>query len=147
MLPSGRRTARLTYLSLLAGTIALGLASRRYADALPAAVATYAGDTLWAAAVYWGLGLVSEGRTAGRRAAMALAIAVAVELTQLYHAPWLDALRATRLGGWLLGFGFLWSDLACYAAGVGAAFALERLLAPSRRLARSPQAAQRAGTP
>jgi len=42
-------------------------------------------------------------------------------VSQLYHAPWLDAVRATRPGALALGQGFLWSDLACYAAGVGAA--------------------------
>ncbi|MGC1717640.1 MAG: DUF2809 domain-containing protein [Isosphaeraceae bacterium] len=36
----------------------------------------------------------------------------------MYHAPWIDSIRQTTLGGLILGFGFLWSDLACYAVGV-----------------------------
>ncbi|MCY7330065.1 MAG: DUF2809 domain-containing protein [Saprospiraceae bacterium] len=36
---------------------------------------------------------------------------------QLYHAPWMDGLRVTRLGGLILGFGCLWSDLGCYTLG------------------------------
>ncbi len=51
-------------------------------------------------------------------AGMALAVSVAVEISQLYHAPWIDSIRQTTLGGLILGFGFLWSDLACYLVGV-----------------------------
>ncbi len=47
-----------------------------------------------------------------------MAFSVAIELSQLYHAPWIDSIRQTTLGGLILGFGFLWSDLACYAVGV-----------------------------
>ena len=43
---------------------------------------------------------------------------VLVEAGQLYKAPWLDSIRRTTLGGLALGFDFVWSDLACYAAGV-----------------------------
>ena len=48
-----------------------------------------------------------------------MSFSVAIELGQLYHAPWIDSIRQTTLGGLILGFGFLWSDLACYAVGVG----------------------------
>ena len=127
---SGRRRA--SSLVLLAITIALGLASRRFASELPSFVARYAGDTLWASAAYWALGVASPGLAMRARATIALAIAVAVELSQLYHAPWLDAIRRTRPGAWLLGFGFLWSDLACYVVGVILAVAIDRALRRSR---------------
>ena len=44
---------RLLTAPLLLLTIALGLASRRYADALPQFIVPYAGDALWAAMVFW----------------------------------------------------------------------------------------------
>ena len=50
---------------------------------------------------------------------------VAVELSQLYHAPWIDSIRHTTIGGLILGFGFLWSDLACYSLGVGLGVLIE----------------------
>jgi Protein of unknown function (DUF2809) len=50
---------------------------------------------------------------------LAMACAIAVKLSQLYHAPWIDSIRHTTLGGLILGFDFVWSDLACYALGVG----------------------------
>ncbi len=40
--------------------------------------------------------------------------------------PWIDSVRQTTIGGLILGFGFLWSDLACYAAGVGLGVVIER---------------------
>ena len=54
-----------------------------------------------------------------------MAFSVAIEISQLYHAPWIDSIRRTTLGGLILGFGFLWSDLACYAVGVGLGVIIE----------------------
>jgi hypothetical protein len=108
-------------------TIWLGLGSRRYASALPGFVATYAGDTLWASALFWFLGLILIRMSTARVAAMALGLSLLVELSQLYHAPWIDSVRRTTIGGLILGFGFLWSDLACYAVGVGLGVVLERI--------------------
>ena len=116
---------RMMTAALLAATLASGLASRRFRHVLPHAIAEYGGDTLWAAAVFFGLRLV---RPTARRhviAAAALAIAVAVELSQLAHPPWLDALRHQPGAGLILGYGFLASDLFCYAAGVAFAWGLD----------------------
>ena len=68
---------------------------------------------------------------------LAMAFSVAIELSQLYHAPWIDSIRQTTLGGLILGFGFLWSDLACYAAGVGIGVILELIVLPARNPRRS----------
>jgi hypothetical protein len=124
--------ARLGYIALLLLTIGLGLASRHWANALPGFVGTYVGDALWACAVYWAVAVVSPRARHIRRGLVALAIAVAVEVSQLFHPAWLDAIRATALGGRILGFGFLWSDLVSYVAGVGLAVLLDQLV--SRRV-------------
>ena len=58
------------------------------------------------------------GRPVLARAAISLALAFLVEVSQLYHAPWIDSLRQTTLGGLVLGFGFLWTDLVCYSVGI-----------------------------
>ena len=39
-------------------------------------------------------------------------------LSQLYQPPWIHRLRDTSLGALALGFGFKWTDLLCYTAGV-----------------------------
>jgi hypothetical protein len=123
-----RRSRAAGAVALLA-TVALGLASRQpLAAALPRGVAVYAGDTLWAAMVFWLLGLLRpRGRTAVLAGA-ALALCAAVEVSQLYHAPWLDAARATRLGALAFGQGFVATDLLCYAAGVAGAALVDRAL-------------------
>jgi hypothetical protein len=49
---------------------------------------------------------------------MALTFALGVEFSQLYHAPWIDAVRATLPWRPLLGSSFNWPDLPAYAVGV-----------------------------
>lgn len=113
---------------LLALTCLMGLGSRRYAAHLPALVATYGGDTCWALALFLFLRMILPRIATGRVAALALFLSLLDELSQLYHAPWIDAVRRTRLGGLILGFGFLWSDLLCYAVGVGLGVAISRMV-------------------
>ena len=108
--------------------IALGLGARRYRAWLPEFIADYAGDTLWAAMVYLLVSFCCPSCRVSTRATVALAIAFAVEVSQLYHQPWIDQIRATTVGGLVLGHGFLWSDLLCYSTGIAVAAILELLL-------------------
>ena len=108
--------------------VALGLASRRYGDVLPQFIAEYAGDTLWALMVFLGICILWPGSSAWRAAVAALLISYCVEVSQLYHAAWIDTLRRTTLGRLTLGSGFLWSDLVCYTAGAAAGVVLDRAL-------------------
>ncbi len=117
--------SRGSYLGLVVGTALLGLASRQFRSEMPWFVAEYAGDTLWAAMVYLIAAMIWRNASAGRLAGGAFGFSLAVELSQLYQAQWINALRATRLGGLVLGFGFLWSDLVCYAAGVALAVGVD----------------------
>jgi hypothetical protein len=128
MLPVHRRS-RALYLLLAVATVALGLASRRFGGGLPRFVVAYVGDVLWAAMVYLLIAAAWRTASTGRVAAGAAIFSLAIELSQLYHAPWIDAVRQTRIGGLVLGFGFLWSDLACYAVAIALAAALDRVLA------------------
>ena len=131
MLRTAKRSTTHTLL-LLVGTVALGLASRRYPSVLPTFVALYAGDVLWASMVFWVLTLLRPNGEGRHLAAIAFAIAVVVEGSQRYHAPWLDALRASPFGALALGQGFLWSDIACYATGAGLAALVDVMVRRSR---------------
>lgn len=119
---------RFVYLACVASVVALGLGSRRFGAYLPAFVAQYTGDTLWALMVFLGLGVIAPTTPTSRRAGLALVASYAVEVSQLYHAPWLDSLRHTRIGGLVLGFGFLWSDILCYTVGVVTGAGIEVVL-------------------
>jgi len=122
-LRGGRR--RFAWLALLAVTILLGLGSRRFGARLPNFVAAYAGDTLWATAAFLGIGLALMRASTGRVALMAMILSVLVETSQLYKAPWIDSIRRTTLGSLVLGHDFVWSDLACYAVGIGLGILIE----------------------
>ena len=105
------------FLSAVA-VVFVGLASRRYQAALPKFVGEYAGDTLWALMLSLLVSTLVANRTVISRATMSLVLAFLVEISQLYHAPWIDSIRNTTLGGLVLGFGFLWTDLVCYTVGI-----------------------------
>ena len=120
---------RCLYLGAAVIVGALGLASRRFGPYLPVFVSTYAGDTLWALALFLLLGVAWPGASTRVRGTMALAASYAVEVSQLYHAPWIDAIRSTRVGGLVLGFGLLWSDLVCYTVGVALGVAIDAVAA------------------
>jgi Protein of unknown function (DUF2809) len=122
-----RRRNPVLWLAMIALASFLDIGSRRYAHALPGFIATYAGDTLWALAAFLGFGLVLPRASTLRVALLAITFSVLIETSQLYHAPWIDSIRHTTLGGLILGFSFVWSDLVCYAVGVGLGVCAETL--------------------
>ena len=109
---------RFVYFISAAVVVIVGLASRRYRGQLPQFVADYTGDTLWALMLFLLISFLLAGQPILVRAVLSLALAFLVEISQLYHAPWIDSIRQTTLGGLVLGFGFLWTDLICYSVGV-----------------------------
>lgn len=110
---------RTRFVYFIAATVVVfaGLASRRCSELLPEFLAEYAGDALWALMLFL-LASSLAGWPVLVRAAISLALAFLVEISQLYHAHWIDAIRQSTLGGLVLGFGFLWTDLVCYSVGV-----------------------------
>ena len=127
------RRARLRSLGLLVATIALGLATRSGHAWIPEPIARFGGDTLWACALFWSLRLVWPRTSTLRIASFAAVLSLAVELSQLSSAGWLEAIRATRLGMLAIGNGFLYSDLLCYAVGIALAFGIDRQLGRKAR--------------
>jgi hypothetical protein len=117
---------RWIYIGLVILTIILGLATRKNAHHLPRIIGEYAPDALWAAMIYWLVAGVFQRLPVSRVVAISLAICYLDEISQLYHAPWIDAIRHTTLGGLVLGFGFLWSDIICYTVGVACAAGFDR---------------------
>lgn len=117
---------RIIYFLLIMITIALGISSRKFGSYLPAFFREYAGDTLWALMVFLGIGFWFSKISTGKAMAAALLFSYAIEFSQLYQAEWINALRHTALGGLVLGFGFLWSDLVCYTVGVLAGGLIEK---------------------
>ena len=105
---------RFQSLTIALTLIPIGLATRQYGNEW---MKLYVGDVLWAAMIYWGFKFLFA-QEPKRTAFYALIFCFLIEFSQLYHAPWIDQIRNNRLGGLVLGFGFLWSDLVCYLVGV-----------------------------
>ena len=111
------------YLFLLILVIGLGLASRM--DFVPAWIFPYLGDAFYALMIYIGTGFIFPKMKAIHVFLLATSICYLIEISQLYQAPWINQIRNTRLGGLILGYHFLWSDLASYAVGAGIGFSGE----------------------
>ena len=118
---------RLPYLCALLALCALGLLMRRRNAVSPDFFTMYFPDTAWTMAVYCAVGLVFC-KDARLHFPAALGVSFLVELSQLWHPPFLETLRATTLGGLVLGYGFLWSDLVCYIVGAGICAVAETIL-------------------
>ena len=122
--------------------IALGLASRKFPSLFPTIFGKYPGDALWALMVFVGLAFVKPEASAARLSVLALAISCAIEFSQLYQSPWLNAVRSTTIGHLVLGSAFSWFDIAAYAVGVLVGLLVDALLVEvahiraSRRLTR-----------
>ena len=114
--PSSRN--RVLYAALAVAVVAAGLLWRSGLIPLPHWLSNYGGDALWALMVFVGCGFLLPRASTGMIALMALAFSWGVELSQLYHAPWIDTIRATLPGRLVLGNTFNWPDLAAYAVGI-----------------------------
>jgi Protein of unknown function (DUF2809) len=123
---------RISYLIAAIAVALLGLSSRRYSRLLPELLGSYAGDILWALMVFLGIGMLFPRWSTMRVTVTTLLFAYSIELSQLYHATWLDQIRHTRAGGLILGYGFLWSDLLCYGIGVAVGSILEKVVRGGR---------------
>ncbi|MDB5310210.1 MAG: hypothetical protein JWO38_4412 [Gemmataceae bacterium] len=122
--------SRPVYAAGALAVIAVGLWCRSETAGLPWPVAKYLGDALWGLVLFLGIGFLLPRLPTGSAAGLAAAFAVAVEVSQLYHAPWFDAVRGTRPGGLVLGTPaatFAWADIAAYLAGVAAGASAERV--------------------
>lgn len=122
---------RIVYGWLTISVLLIGLVSRRFLGEF-SFVKLYVGDGLWALMVFFGFGFTFSRWSTQAIAAVALGFSFSIELSQLYHAPLIDSLRATRLGGLMLGYTFLWSDLLSYSVGVGVGVVIETLFIPAR---------------
>lgn len=124
---------RLVYAVLIVITIALGLGSRKMSYIFPEFLNVYIGDTLWALMVFIGLGFIFKSFKNRSIACLSFIFCYSIELSQLYQAEWINHIRATTLGGLILGYGFLGSDLLAYAVGIGLGILFELLYKTDKR--------------
>jgi len=119
---------RILQILILLLVITAGIASRKYPQILPSFLGKYPGDALWALAAFVLWGLILPRASSLMVALLAFLTSFIDELSQLYHAPWIDAIRSTSIGHLLLGFSFSWLDILAYAVGVVIGIILELII-------------------
>ena len=122
---------RLRYFVLAIVTIVVGLLVHFDGRVLSFRVRDVLGDALWAMMIVWWMGVALPSVRLSVRGVAAFAVCVAVEFSQRYHTPFLDAARLTVPGQLILGSGYDPRDFLAYAAGVVVALALAHLLLES----------------
>ncbi len=110
------------YFILFIFFIWLAIATRKHPTWFHPFIAEYGGDIIWAGMFLFFLRLFFGRVTLWKLALVNYGLGIADETLQLYHAPWIEATRKTRIGGLLLGFDFVWSDIICYGVGTLLAF-------------------------
>ena len=111
---------RLYYFSALFITLILGILSRKITG-IPFLV----GDVLYAVLIYFGLRFLFIHLKTHKTFLLCLLFCFGIEILQLVQIDWLIAIRKTTLGHYILGEGFLWSDLLCYVIGTLVAFLID----------------------
>ena len=114
------KNSRIRYFILVLIVIALGITSRKIEG-----VPTFFGDTLYAVMVYFGMRMIFINLNLKKTAILALLFCFGIESLQLYDAEWMLEIRRTSLGHYVLGQGFLWSDLGYYSLGIIMAFLID----------------------
>ena len=118
----GRRVYALSAVAI----VALGMIWRSHHLPLSPFLKKYGGDALWALLVFVLIRFIRPRTNLVVSVWTALGVAVGVEFSQLYHAPWIDAIRGTRLGALILGNTFNWPDISAYAIGITLGALLDR---------------------
>ncbi|OCB77678.1 hypothetical protein B0A79_11185 [Flavobacterium piscis] len=113
---------RLYYFIILLLIIFLGIFSREF-DEIPLCT----GDFLYAVMMYVFIKILLIEKKATQILIFSLLICYSIEFFQLYQADWINALRQTLFGRYVLGQGFLWSDIMAYTFGGFTAFLIDRL--------------------
>ena len=121
---------RRIYFILIVIIIIIGLSTRIYPYLYPSFIATYSGDALWTATAYLTVCFICPSIKIRNAIFISLAFSYLIEISQLYQAPWINAIRANRFAALILGFGFLWSDFVCYTIGAGFAALVDFALKP-----------------
>lgn len=119
---------RLFYLRIVLFVMCLGLLSRRLSNYIPDIIDLYLGDLLWALMIYFIIRMVFTNKSVKQVAFYGVFFCFLIEFSQLYHSTWIDIIRRTTIGGLVLGYGFLWSDLIAYLLGTITGALIDRRL-------------------
>lgn len=118
--------AKLAYSLAMLMMMVLGFGSRAFADQLPLFISRHFGDALWAAMIYFAFRVLLTRQQRWISVVLSFGFSFSIEFSQLYQEIWINELRATLLGGLILGKGFLWVDLIRYSVGILFSYVADR---------------------
>ena len=122
------RRNRKIYLGLIIITIIVGILSRT--NLIPELIYPYVGDFLYALMFFFIIGFLFPNMKTFKTTLISIGICYIIELFQLYQSDWINNIRNNKLGGLILGFGFLWSDIISYTLGGFTGFIFEKIYQP-----------------
>jgi hypothetical protein len=111
---------RFLYFIIAIFVVILGVLSRKIHG-----IPLFIGDILYAVMIYFGCRMLFLKISNPKKIISPLLLCYIIELQQLCHAEWLVTIRNTTFGHYVLGQGFLWSDMVCYTVGVAVAYFVE----------------------
>lgn len=115
--------SRIYYFIVFLSIIFLGILSRK----IPF-IPLWIGDFLYAVMIYFLVLIFLPFKKAYLIAIISLLICYGIEFLQLYQAEWIIELRKTLFGRYVLGQGFLWSDILAYTFGITVSLAAEKII-------------------
>jgi Protein of unknown function (DUF2809) len=126
------KNIRFNYFCIIISVIIIGILSRKI-NGIP----LFLGDILYGMMIYFMIKLILINTKIATVALISLNTCFAIEFLQLYQANWIVEIRNTTIGHYILGQGFLWTDLLCLAIGVGLGFIINLVLVKNNRLKKS----------
>lgn len=117
------KKSKISYFILFLFTIFLGLLSRKISW-----IPLWIGDFLYAVMIYLLIRIFFPTRKGISIMLLSLIICYSIEFLQLYQAEWIIELRKTLFGKYVLGQGFLWSDILAYTFGIIFIFLIEKII-------------------
>ncbi|UPZ13765.1 DUF2809 domain-containing protein [Flavobacterium humidisoli] len=115
--------SRIYYFIIFLSIIFLGILSRKISF-----IPLWIGDFLYAVMIYFLVRVFLPFKKAFLIALISLLICYGIEFLQLYQAEWIIELRKTLFGRYVLGQGFLWSDILAYTFGITVSLAAEKII-------------------
>lgn len=111
----------LKYPILVLLIIILGILSRKFSF-----IPLFVGDLLYAMMIYFIVRIFAKKTSLLVSAILTLFICFSIEFLQLYQSNWMVEIRKTTFGHYVLGQGFLWSDLVAYVFGVSIGYFIDK---------------------
>ncbi len=112
--------SRICYFLVFLSIIFFGILSRKISF-----IPLWIGDFLYAVMIYFLVRIFFPSKKYFFIILLSLFICYGIEFLQLYQGEWMVELRKTLLGRYVLGQGFLWSDILAYTFGIVTTFIIE----------------------